>query len=108
MGKILTKDVADGVTETFEMHGETVVVRHSQDAEPIMDHVAQANLGGLREIDGLGKPAFEVPITVAMEFCRRRGIPWERFLYSQEYDSEWVRFGQEYSRLAYKPAKKRF
>ena len=110
MPKILTKDVADGVTETFEFDEstQTVGVRRTQDVEPIMDHVAAANAGGIREVEGLGRPAFEVPITVAMEFCERRGIPWERFLYSQEYDKEWVRFGQEYSRLAYKVQRKTF
>ena len=108
MPKILTEDVADGVTETFEIDGETVGVRHTQDVEPILDHVARANQAGVHAIEGLGAPAFEVPITVAMEFCRKRGIPWERFLYSQEYDHEWVRFGQEYSRLAYTPQKKTF
>lgn len=106
MPRILTKDVADGVTETFEIDGETVGVRHTQDVEPIMNAVAAANAGGIHEVEGLGVPAFEVPITVAMEFCRRRGIPWERFLYSQEYDAEWIRFGQEYSRLAYKPRRR--
>jgi hypothetical protein len=108
MTKILTKDVADGVTETFELDGDNIAVRHTQDAEPIMDYVAAANLGGVHEVPGLGVPSFEVPITVAMEFCRKRGIPWERFLYTQEYDREWVKFGQEYSRLAYKPQKKTF
>lgn len=108
MAKILTTDVADGVTETVEFDGETVGFRHSQDVEPILDHVAQANLAGVGEVEGLGRPAFEVPITVAMEFCRKRGIPWERFLYSQEYDREWVAFGREYSRLAYRAERKQF
>lgn len=110
MPKILTKDVADGVTETFEIDEATQIVgvRHTQDVEPVMDAVAAANLGGIHSVEGLGMPMFEVPVTVAMEFCRKRGIPWERFLYSNEYDSEWVRFGQEYSRLAYKVQRKQF
>ncbi len=108
MAKILTKDVADGVTETFEIDGDTVGVRHTQDAEPIIDYVAAANVGGVHEVPGLGVPSFEVPITVAMEFCRKRGIPWERFLYSNEYDSEWIKFGQEYSRLRYQAQKKSY
>jgi hypothetical protein len=108
MPKILTSDTAEGVTETFEIDGETVGVRHTQDVEPVLDMVAAANREGVRTVDGLGAPAFEVPITVAMEFCRRRGIPWEKFLYSNEFDEEWVRFGQEYSRFAYRPEKKVF
>lgn len=108
MAKTLTSEVTDGVTETFETDGETIAVRHSQDAEPVIDYVAAANLAGVRDVEGLGRPTFEVPITVAMEFCNRRGIPWEKFLYTNEFDTEWVRFGQEYSRLAYKVQPKMF
>jgi hypothetical protein len=110
MAKILTTDTADGVTETFEIDEatQTVGVRRSQDVEPILDHVAAANQAGVHSVDGLGMPAFEVPITVAIEFCAKRGIPWEKFLYTNEYDAEWVKFGQEYSRLAYKPQRKTF
>lgn len=108
MPKTLTAEVTDGVSEKFEMEGDTVGVRRSQDVEPIMDHVAAANLHGVREVEGLGRPTFEVPITVAMEFCEKRGIPWEKFLYTKEYDKEWVRFGLEYSRLAYAAPRKQF
>lgn len=110
MPKILTKDVADGVTETFEFDeaAQTVGVRRSQDVEPIMDYVAAANLAGIRDVEGLGRLAFEVPITIAMEFCEKRGIPWEKFLYTNEYDAEWLRFGQDYSRFAYKVKPKTF
>lgn len=107
MPKKLTSDTVGGVTETFayDEAEQKVIVHHTEDVEPVMDHVAAANLAGVGEVEGLGRPAFEVPVTVAMEFCQRRGIPWEKFLYSTEYDSEWIRFGQEYSRLAYKPGK---
>jgi hypothetical protein len=110
MARILTQDTTDDVTETiaYDEGSDTVVVRHSQDVEPVIEQVAAANLAGVRDVEGLGRPAFEVPVTVAMEFCLKRGIPWEKFLYSNEYDSEWVRFGQEYSRLAYKAQRKTF
>ncbi len=109
MSRILA-DITDDVTETVTLDETdfTVAVRRSQDVEPIMDRVAAMNASGLNDVEGLGRPQFEVPITVAIEFCERRGIPWEKFLYTNEYDSEWLRFGQEYSRLAYRPAKRQF
>ena len=49
--------------------------------------------------------AVGVPIGAAMEFCEKRGIPWEKFLYGNEYDSEYKTFAAEYSKLAYRTAK---
>jgi hypothetical protein len=79
----------------------TVTIVRSQDAQDALDHVAAVNSDGAQTIDGLGKPVAEVPVGAAMEFCEKRGIPWEKFLYGNEYDAEFRLFAQEHSRLAY-------
>lgn len=92
MPRILTKDVADGVTETFEYDDATheVIVRRSQDVEPILDHVAaKASIS-----DGKGNTFWhvaETPITVAIEWAQARGIPWEEFVYTNRHADEWNR-----------------
>lgn len=85
-----------------------VTVERWQDAQPALDQVAAANLDGVPTNDGLGRPIAEVPIGAAMQFCGERGIPWERFLYGNEYDEEFKRFAKEYSRLAYRAQRKQF
>lgn len=78
-----------------------VTIERWQDAERVMDMVAAVNADGAPTIDGLGKPIAEVPVGAAIQFCNERGIPWEKFLYGNEYDAEYKRFAAEYSRLAY-------
>lgn len=82
-----------------------VTVERWQDPQAALDMVAAVNAEGAPTIDGLGKPIAEVPVGVAMEFCEARGIPWEKFLYSNEYDDQYKRFAAEYSKLAYVSAK---
>lgn len=82
-----------------------VTVERWQDPTRALEMVAAVNAEGAPTIDGLGSPVVEVPITVAMEFCQKRGIPWEGFLYGNEYDSEFKRFADEHQRLAYRRAK---
>lgn len=48
-----------------------------------------------------------MPVVLAMDWCEKRGIPWEKFLYSNEYDAEWKRFAAEHSRLQYQARPKR-
>ncbi len=78
-----------------------ITIERWQDGQAALDHVAEANANGVPTTDGLGKPIAEIPIVVAQQFCEKRGIPWERFLYSNDYDTEFKRFAQDYSRLAY-------
>lgn len=85
-----------------------VTVERWQDPQAAVDLVQAINSEGAPTIDGLGRPVVEVPVTVAMEFCKGRGIPWEKFLYGNEYDAEFKRFAQEYTRLAYEPRKNVF
>ncbi len=84
----------------------TVTVERWQDPTKALELVAAVNAeGGGKTIDGLGKPVAEVPIVAAMAFCEERGIPWEKFLYGNDYDSEFKRFAFEHSKLAYRNAK---
>lgn len=93
-------------TWEYDLGSDTVIVRREQDAQSTIDHVARANLAGVTSIDGLGIPQSEVPIVVAIDFCKARGIPWEKFCYTNEYDDEWGRFLTLHPNLAYRPAKK--
>jgi len=82
-----------------------VTVERWQDPQAALDMVAQVNSEGPPTIDGLGKPVVDVPVVVAMKFCADRGIPWERLLYSNDYDDEFRRFAFEHSKLTYQNAK---
>lgn len=85
---------------------QEVTVERWQDPQKALDMVAAVNSdGGGKTIDGLGKPVVEVPVVVAMAFCEQRGIPWEKFLYGNEYDTEFKLFAQGHSKLAYDNAK---
>lgn len=96
----------NGVKVTYWDNGDgNVTVQRSDDAQAALDGVAKANLDGLPTIDGLGKPVIEVPVVEAMAWAERRGIPWEKLLYSNEYDGEFKKFAAEYSRLQYRALK---
>lgn len=82
--------------------GNLSIVRH-QDAQAAVDMVQAA--GEAPTIDGLGKPMAEVPIVEAMDWAAKRGIPWEKLLYSNEYDAEFKRFCQDHTRLQYQTRK---
>lgn len=97
----------NGIRERWYDNGDgNVTVRRSQDAQSAVDLVAAVNAEGAPTIDGLGTPLVEIPLVEAMAWCERRGIPWERFLYSNDFDAEFKRFAQEYTRLQYRPKKK--
>ncbi len=108
MGNVAFKEQIGSVTEQFILEGDDLVVRRSEDAQPVIDAVAKANLNGTTEIEGLGRLVAEVPITLAMEFCQGRGIPWEKFMYTGEYDAEFKRFIAEHQRIAYTHKQKYF
>jgi hypothetical protein len=97
---------ANGVRETWWDNGDgNVTVQRHQDAQAAVDMVAAVNAEGAPTIDGLGKPLAEIPLVEAMAWAERRGIPWEKLLYSHGYDDEFRRFIGEYSKLAYKARK---
>jgi hypothetical protein len=85
-----------------------VTIERWQDAETALNAVAAVNSDGAKTHDGLGRPVAELPLGAAMEFCEARGIPWEKFLYSNQYDEEYKRFAAEYSKLAYRAERKQF
>lgn len=108
MSKLLYTDIgADGVvTRTYiDEASSEITIERADDLQGVLDHVAAVNSEGAPTIDGLGKPVFEIPIVLAMEWATKRGIPWEKLLYSNEYDAEFKRFGQAYSRLCYENTK---
>jgi hypothetical protein len=97
---------ANGIKETWWGDADgNVTIQRSDDAQAALDGVAKANLDGLPTIDGLGKPVAEVPLVAAMAWAEQRGIPWEKLLYSNEYDTEFKRFIQEHQRLKYNALK---
>lgn len=102
MGRIIGQHDEGDVRVTWHDDGDAINIRYTQDIQSVVDGVAAINAAGGATInDGLGVPKYEIPVTVAMDYCGRRGIPWEKFLYSDEYDAEWPRLAKEYSKLVY-------
>lgn len=93
-GDVRVRWLHDDVTD--DIHVE----RH-QDVESVIEHVAEQNAHGVKTLDGLGRPVGEVPQVVAMKWCEIRGIPWEKFLYSNEYDSEWPALLAHHAKLRF-------
>lgn len=87
-----------------ESANQYIVERH-QDPQTTLDKVAAVNMDGAPTIDGLGKPIGEIPVIKAQEWAARRGIPWEKLLYSNEYDGELRAFIREHQKLAYRSTK---
>ena len=95
-------DYEGDVRVDYVDEGDRVSVRYSQDIDNTLDKIAASNAdGGIKAHDGIGRPKYEVPVTIAMDYCNKRGIPWEKFLYSNEYDAEWPKLAAEYSALVY-------
>lgn len=105
MSRIIGEHYEGGVRVRWHEVGDDIAIEHYQDAQSAVDMVSAVNAEGAPTIDGLGKPVVEVPVVEAMAWARQRGIPWEKLLYSNEYDAEFKRFAQEHSKLAYKAAK---
>lgn len=85
----------------FDHNDGNVTVEHSHDAQGAIDMAAQ----NAPTIDGLGKPVAEIDQVVLMAWARRRGIPWDKLLYSPEHDVELRRFIAEHTRLQYANSK---
>ena len=105
--KTAFEETIGGVTQRFVLDGDDLHVQHTSDEQAVIDAVQKANRHGTAEIEGLGRLVAEVPIALAMQFCGDRGIPWEKFLYRNEYDAEFKRFLAEYKAITYdKPTRK--
>lgn len=108
MARLLYEDIGtDGVLSRtyYDEATQEVTVERAQDLQAAVDLVSAVNAEGAPTFDGLGKPVVEVPVVLAMKWADARGIPWEKLLYSNEYDDEFKRFGQAYSRLKYENRK---
>lgn len=106
MPRLIGQHMEGDVRVRWYEDGEgNITVERYQDAQRAVDLVEAVNAEGAATIDGLGRPVIEVPVVEAMAWAERRGIPWEKLLYSNEYDAEFKRFGQEYSRLQYRARK---
>ncbi len=97
---------SNGIRETWWDNGDgNVTIQRHDDAQAAIDMVAAVNSEGAPTIDGLGKPIAEIPLVTAMAWAEQRGIPWEKLLYSNEYDDEFRRFIKEHQKLAYQARK---
>lgn len=101
MARLIGEHYEGDVRVRWRDDGDKIGVEYHQDIEPAIDKVAAGNLDGVQTHDGLGKPKYEVPVTVAMAYCEQRGIPWEKFAYTNEYDAEWPKLAAEYAKLVY-------
>lgn len=80
---------------------KTVTIIRKQDAAHALSKVADISADGAPCVDGLGRAVLELPETVAVEYCAKRGIPIDKFIYSNQYDSEFKRLVADHSKLAY-------
>ena len=78
-----------------------VTIERVQDTSHAIRKVADVSADGAPSVDGLGHAVIELPETVAIEYCRKRGIPVREFIYGNAYDSEFKRLVAEHSKLAY-------
>jgi hypothetical protein len=99
--KTAFEETVGGLTQRFVLDGDDLHVQHTSDEQSVIDAVAKANSHGTTEIDGLGRLVAEVPIGLAMQFCGDRGIPWEAFLYRNDYDAEFKRFLAAHKAITY-------
>lgn len=79
----------------------TVTIERIQDTSHHVRKVADINSEGAPSVDGLGHAVIELPETVAIDYCAKRGIPYDKFIYSNEYDAEFKRLVADHQRLAY-------
>lgn len=105
MSRLIGRHYEGDVRVSWHDTGDGITIEYHQDGQSAVDLVAAVNADGAPTIDGLGKPLVEVPIVAAQKWAMERGIPWEKLLYSNEFDDQFKRFAQEHSRLQYKSAK---
>ncbi len=108
MARLIGEDWEGDVRVRHVLEGDALTVEHYQDAQAVVDRVAGMNANGMKTLDGLGKPMIEVPVVAAMEWAQKRGIPWEKLLYGNEYDAEFKAFAAEHSRLRFQADKSHF
>lgn len=108
MGRHLVSETWENdirVRTWYDDTDDQVTYERSQDVQNVVDMVAASNLHGNMTVDGLGKPIGEIPVATAIDWCAQRGIPWEKMLYTNEYDDQMRMFIREHKRLAYENTK---
>jgi hypothetical protein len=93
----------DGLTESWHYDDatHTVTVRRTQEIDPILEAVKREhNETGGHLIDGIGRHIGTIPLTVLQDHCQRRGIPWERMAYGNEYNDELKALCREHTKLS--------
>lgn len=80
---------------------KTVTIERIQNTEHHLKKVHDISSEGAPSVDGLGHAVAEIPETVALDWCRERGIPYDKFIYGNEYDAEFKKMVAAYNRLAY-------
>lgn len=105
MAKLLGEHWEGDVRVRWHDNNDQIVIERSQDAQSVIDAVAATNAAGAPTIDGLGKPVAEIPLTVLIDWCTLRGIPWEKMAYGSEYDAEFKQLAAEHSKLRYDNAR---
>lgn len=109
MEKVITEDFSMGIRERFYFDNTTQQVRveRSQNVEPVLNRLRNINNdGGVESVDGMGVPLCEVPLSLGIAFCERRGIPVNKFLYGNDYNDEFLLFMKEHPKLVYQHKKK--
>jgi hypothetical protein len=107
--RVITEDFSNGIRERFYFDDATqgVRVERTQDVEPVLNRLSTINAsGGVESVDGMGVPICEVPISLGIAFCERRGIPVNAFLYGNDYNDEFLLFMKEHPKLVYEHRKK--
>jgi hypothetical protein len=107
MPRLIGEHTEGDVKVSWIDNGDSIGIRYSQDAEPVLDNIAAINAsGGAPVNDGLGVAKYEFPITLIQAHAIERGIPWEKIAYSNEYDSEWPLMARKWSKLTFEQRKK--
>lgn len=108
MSRLIGEHYEGDIRVRYVQHGDDLTVERHQDAEQVIDRVAGMNAHGVKTLEGLGKPVAEIPMVVLMDYCAKRGIPWEKMAYSNDYDAEFKQLAREYEKLRYTPEKSLF
>lgn len=108
MSRLIGEHYEGDVRVRYVQQGDDLTVERHQDAQAVVDRVSGMNSHGMKTHEGLGKPIAEIPMVVLMDYCAKRGIPWEKMAYSNDYDTEFKAMAREYAKLQYAPDKPHF
>lgn len=104
MAKLIGQETVGGITERwfYDETADSIHVDRAQDVEDAVELMKAINAAGEAPyVEGLGKAVGEIPQVLAMRWAEMRGIPWEKFMYSNEFDGEWKRMFAAFRAFAY-------